>query len=102
MKFKRFFLGLIATAMTTFFSPGLYAQDYDPSLGTQLRDGYFSPSSPEASSMVKYGSDAKANHRTGAISLSIPFYTYKDNDLRSLYPSITVQAATSRGLIPAR
>lgn len=68
----------IALAIIPFV--GIMAQEYpDYSHGTAFYGGLFSPESPEAMSMIQYGTTEMSLY-TGRISPEIPLYEYKDAD----------------------
>ena len=68
----------IALAIIPFV--GIIAQEYpDYSRGTAFYGGLFIPESPEAMSMIQYGTTEMSLY-TGRISPEIPLYKYKDAD----------------------
>ena len=67
-----------------------------------LSDGYFKPQSPDVWSMIKYG-NANIDYYTGTLGISIPIYTYKDNNFEipiSIdYASSGFQPGSPSGLV---
>ena len=63
------------------FVQNCLAQDDPTSIQAHMlfSEGFINANSPDAWSMIKYG-DANVNLYTGSIGLSIPVYTYQDED----------------------
>jgi hypothetical protein len=88
------------------FLQSSYAQDSNSTnsiaMHAVLSDGYFKPQSPDVWSMIKYG-NANIDYYTGTLGISIPIYTYKDNNFEipiSIdYASSGFQPGSPSGLV---
>lgn len=88
------------------FLQSSYAQDSNNTnsiaMHAVLSDGYFKPQSPDVWSMIKYG-NANIDYYTGTLGISIPIYTYKDNNFEipiSIdYASSGFQPGSPSGLV---
>jgi hypothetical protein len=77
-----FFSIIVAAAFLILEATTSFAQSemQDFSCETPLSEGQFKPLAPDVWSIAKYGDKANAALYTGAASISIPIYTYKDMD----------------------
>lgn len=81
-KLKFIFSTITAAIFLLQSSVGLRAQDEETSVRARLifGNGIVSPASPEASSMVQYGSMDDVDLYTGTAVVGIPIYEYSDDD----------------------